>query len=114
MHGIKICRGAPTISHLLFVDDSFIFLLGTINEVNTIKEILSSYENVSRQSINYQKLEIYFSKNVQNTTQESLLDTLEVRESLGTGLYLGLPSLIGRNKKSTFNYIKDRIWQRIS
>ena len=27
--------------------------------------------------------------------------------------YLGLPSLVGRNKKASFNYIKERIWRKI-
>ncbi|XP_058722436.1 uncharacterized mitochondrial protein AtMg00310-like [Vicia villosa] len=37
-----------------------------------------------------------------------------VRHVLGTGKYLGLPSMIGRSKKATFAYIKDRIWNRIN
>ncbi|CAJ2647159.1 unnamed protein product [Trifolium pratense] len=28
--------------------------------------------------------------------------------------YLGLPSLIGRSKKATFNFIKDRVWKKIN
>jgi hypothetical protein len=28
--------------------------------------------------------------------------------------YLGLPYMVGKNKKETFAYIKDRIWKRIS
>jgi len=27
--------------------------------------------------------------------------------------YLGLPSLVGRNKKASFNYIKERVWRKI-
>lgn len=33
---------------------------------------------------------------------------------MGTGKYLGLPSMVGRSKKSTFGFIKDRVWQRIN
>ena len=28
-------------------------------------------------------------------------------------MYLGLPSLIGKNKKDVFSFIKDKAWQRI-
>ncbi|PNX73684.1 ribonuclease H [Trifolium pratense] len=37
-----------------------------------------------------------------------------VRHVLGTGNYLGLPSMIGRKKKQIFAFIKDRIWKRIN
>ncbi|PNY06371.1 ribonuclease H, partial [Trifolium pratense] len=32
---------------------------------------------------------------------------------MGHGKYLGLPSIIGRDKKSIFSFIKDRIWKKI-
>lgn len=32
---------------------------------------------------------------------------------LNTGGYLGLPSLIGRRKKTVFSHLKDRLWGRI-
>jgi ribonuclease HI len=37
-----------------------------------------------------------------------------VRHVLGTGTYLGLPSMVGRSKKATFGFIKDRIWKKIN
>jgi len=33
---------------------------------------------------------------------------------MGTGKYLGLPSMIGRDRKAAFAYIKDRVWQKIN
>ena len=27
--------------------------------------------------------------------------------------YLGLPSLVGKGKKVSFNYIKERVWQKL-
>lgn len=39
---------------------------------------------------------------------------LQVRAVMGTGKYLGLPSMIGRDRTSTFAYIKDRVWQKIN
>jgi hypothetical protein len=37
-----------------------------------------------------------------------------VRLVLGTEKYLGLPSMIGRDKNSIFAFIKDRIWKKIN
>jgi hypothetical protein len=31
---------------------------------------------------------------------------------LETGKYLDIPSMIGRSKKATFKFIKDRIWEK--
>lgn len=49
-----------------------------------------------------------------NNLQNVVTSILGLQAVLGTGKYLGLPSMIGRNKKATFNFIKDRVWQRIN
>ena len=33
---------------------------------------------------------------------------------LGTGKYLGLPSMVGRDHTAVFSYIKYRVWQKIN
>lgn len=42
-----------------------------------------------------------------------LIEILGVRNSLNMGRYLGLPSLVGREKQHIFNYVKDRLWQKL-
>ena len=59
-----ICNLAPSITHLLFADDSFLFFKATTEEASTAKEILNEYEAWSGQAVNYQKLAIFFSSNV--------------------------------------------------
>jgi hypothetical protein len=114
IHGVKICRGAPPVSHLLFADDCFLFCRSTLQETHHLMGILKTYEEASGQEINLTKSEVFYSRNLSLAAQEDLSKIMGVRHVLGTGSYLGLPSMIGRKKKDTFSYIKDRIWKRIN
>jgi hypothetical protein len=114
LHGIQICRGAPVVSHLLFADDCFLFCRSTVAECNHLMSLLKIYGDASGQEINLSKSEVFFSRNLSLPAQEDLSRIMGVRHVLGTGNYLGLPSMIGRKKKEVFAYIKDRIWKRIN
>ena len=113
INGSKVCRGAPSISHLFFADDSFLFFKSTEEETRVIHRILELYESYSGQAINLQKSGIMFSSNVRTDKQRVLSAILGVTNGINTARYLGLPSLIGRSKGATFSYIKDIIWKRI-
>ena len=41
---------------------------------------------------------------------QSLLGVPEIKEY---EKYLGLPTVVGRQKKASFNYIKDRVWGKL-
>ncbi|XP_058749172.1 uncharacterized protein LOC131622119 [Vicia villosa] len=114
IHGVQICRGAPSVSHLLFTDDCFLFCRANITEVHNIMEILNLYVAASGQDINLFKFEVFFSRNISLSAQEDLANIMGVRHVLGTCTYLGLPSLIGRSKKAAFGYVKDQIWKKIN
>ncbi|GAU27143.1 hypothetical protein TSUD_104520 [Trifolium subterraneum] len=77
-------------------------------------DILKTYEDASGQEVNMAKSEVFFSRNLSSAAQEDLSRLMGVKHVLGTGTYLGLPSMVGRSKKNTFAYVKDRIWKRIN
>ena len=79
-----------------------------------MRNILSVYEKASGQAVNLQKSEIFCSRNVSTAGHNNIANILGVKVVLGTGKYLGLPSMIGRSKKATFNFIKDRVWKKIN
>ncbi|GAU37390.1 hypothetical protein TSUD_22640 [Trifolium subterraneum] len=114
LHGVRICRGAPEVSHLLFADDCFLFCKASVAEVNELMMILHTYETASGQEVNLVKSEVFISRNMSQAAKEDLSRILGVKLVLGTGIYLGLPSMVGRSKKAIFSYIKDRIWRRIN
>uniref|UniRef100_A0A803Q029 Reverse transcriptase domain-containing protein n=1 Tax=Cannabis sativa TaxID=3483 RepID=A0A803Q029_CANSA len=47
IHGVQIARTAPPISHLMFADDTILFLRANEKEATNISEILSTYERWS-------------------------------------------------------------------
>lgn len=88
VHGIKICKEAPTISPLLFADDSVFFCCATVAEYSMLKHIFFTYETVSRQAINYSKSGVLFSGNVPMDMQSNLSNVLSIVEVLNTRRYL--------------------------
>jgi uncharacterized protein YegP (UPF0339 family) len=50
---------------------------------------------------------------VTHEVHEAIAYHLEVTHVLGTRKYFGLPSMIGKSKKSTFKFIMDKIWRKI-
>lgn len=64
IHGVKICNGAPRISHLFFANDSILFSKTSVGECSIIVDIISKYERASGQSVNLDKLDVIFSKGV--------------------------------------------------
>lgn len=59
IHGCQVSSNAPSTTHLLFVDDIFLFFKATRDETMKIKKILKKYESLSGQSINFYKSGIF-------------------------------------------------------
>ncbi|CAN0846495.1 hypothetical protein LINGRAHAP2_LOCUS4484 [Linum grandiflorum] len=91
----------------------FFFCRAELPEVRRLKQIFQKYEAASGQSINYQKSGIFFSPNTHEMLREGVRAVLGIYEPLDTGRYIGMASLVGRNKKAVFRYLKERVWQRI-
>ena len=75
--------------------------------------ILTKYEEVSRQKINRGKTQLFFSTNTQGNIKNRVKDLVGVEEVTQYEKYLGLPSFVGRAKKETFSYIRERVWHKI-
>ena len=112
--GTSIFRRAPFVSHLLLVDDCFLFFKAKESQAQVMKNVLNTYEVASGQAINLPKFEIFYSRNVADTLKNNITNILVVRAVLGTGKYLGMSSMIGRDRIAIFAYIKDRVWQHIN
>ena len=113
VHGVAICKRTPSISYLLFADDSLLFCRATQDEVQEVVDILQLYTKASSQLINLEKSSIFFSSNVDGVRRDWIKDKLKVKEVDRFKTYLGLPTLIGHSKYQTFAFLKDRVWKKL-
>lgn len=109
LHGCKIARGAPSVSHLLFADDCYLFFRATRSEASTMKTVLNRYERCSGQAINYRKSSITFSPNTSREDRNWLCTNLEVEEVARPDKYLGMPMFVGKNKRAAFGFLAEKV-----
>ncbi|GAA0187339.1 hypothetical protein LIER_34627 [Lithospermum erythrorhizon] len=60
--GVKISEGSPSISHILFADDTLILCKATQKEGEAIVSILRDYEEALGQKINFDKCGVSFER----------------------------------------------------
>ena len=109
IRGFSLCKNCPKISHLFFANDSLLFCRATKSDLQAIEAILSLYERASGQRLNREKTSIFFSKATSEGTSEEISNFLGVSEVKEYATYLGLPAVVGKNKKASLRYIKERI-----
>lgn len=111
--GYSLCKNGPKLTHLLFADNSLLFCRSTPQECEQVLGILDTYSKCSRQYISKSKTTIFCSKSTTLERKHLIKKALEVPEIRSYEKYLGLPSLIGRRKKVSFNYIKEWVWRKL-
>ena len=70
--------GGPTVTHLLFADDSVVFLEGSSDSFETLRSILQDYKVASGQKVNLQKSAIFFGKDTQDDVKDELKQVIGI------------------------------------
>ncbi|XP_019154646.1 PREDICTED: uncharacterized protein LOC109151183 [Ipomoea nil] len=106
-------QGGLHLSHIcFFADDSLLFFKANMQEVLEVKKCLGIYEAFSGQAVNFQKSSITFSRNTQVGVRDLVAEALGVGQEDDFGKYLGLPSVVGRNRRTIFAYVEQKLRQR--
>ncbi|XP_026383413.1 uncharacterized protein LOC113278906 [Papaver somniferum] len=114
IEGIKIAPNAPPISHLFFADDCLLFANADLLNVNNLLQIIEDFGAASGQMVNFSKSIVHFSINVPQRFCRILSRRLKVPSMNPNEKYLGIPLLIGKNKKQCFEHLQDKVKNKLS
>jgi hypothetical protein len=112
--GIRVSVRSPWVNHLLFADDSLLFMKATVESANRMNVILRIYEDCSGQRVNKEKSSIYFSPNTPLAARQSLKLLMGIAVEAFSERYLGLPTAIGRISSGTFDHLGERIRSKLN
>ena len=79
-------------SHLQYVDDLLVLIVGGIDDLRIIKLILNLFEGMSGLAINFHKTSI-FSTTTGQLAKDPLVQTLSRSKGMLPSIYLGCPYL---------------------
>lgn len=79
MDGIRINRTCPVIHHLIFTENSPVFIKATERSARALAEIVSKYGAASGQSINLAKSCVFFGKMTVATTRARIEGILGIK-----------------------------------
>ena len=105
--GVRVSCRSLWVSHLLFVDDSLIFINANGASATRLNEILQIYDEATGQRVNKEKSAIFFSPCTSEDHRNAVKASLNIQVEAFSEKYLGLPTAVGRITNEAFEYITD-------
>ncbi|KAM6541541.1 hypothetical protein CsatB_005988 [Cannabis sativa] len=113
IYGCKIARGAPSVSHMLFADDSYLYCQASEEEASRVMSLLHKFEVASGQKVNLAKSLIFFNNNIDASVRQRIMAITGMVQADEHSKYLGLPSTMGRNKNDVLGFLKEKVRKRV-
>ncbi|XP_070667346.1 uncharacterized protein [Malus domestica] len=87
----------------------YLFLMANLRNGENIMHILNKYCLASGQMMNSHKSSVYFGRNTPDQVRSQLGSLLGMPVVSDPGVYLGLPAIWGRSKRSSLAFVKGRV-----
>lgn len=102
-------RLEPTLSHLFFANDLFIFCKSDEKHDQLLKEILNNFCEVFDNKVNARKTNMFFSKRVEEFMTNMLNNLLAFQKVHNLGHYLRIPFFHQRVTNSTMYFGVEKV-----
>jgi hypothetical protein len=102
LEGLKVCRRAPGITHLLFADDSLLFFRANAAHASNVKTALTVFERNTGQLLSLSKCSLFVRDGRSEDEIQQVRTILGVERVDFDEKYLGLPTPLGRVKRGMF------------
>ncbi|KAK4282634.1 hypothetical protein QN277_013989 [Acacia crassicarpa] len=107
-------KGGVEVSHLLFADDLLLICEAEMDQMSLVMGILESFGNMSGQKVNFQKTNVYFSKNVDRIVQNEICMFASFKRKDDLGRYLGAYMAKGKGKGKNSQSLLDKMQSKLS
>lgn len=111
---VRASINGPKISNLAFADDLILFGEATQDQARIIMSCLDQFCDMSGSKVSLAKSRVFFSKNTNMETRKLICDELKLEETQGLGTYLGVPTINGRTSKREYQYLVERINEKLA
>ena len=111
---VKASQSGLAFSHLFFANDLMLFAKVDGVNYSAIRDVLDLFCSFSGQTVSESKSRVYFSPNLDKDTRESLCDILGFASTPFLGKYLGFPLKQPGSSFQDFNFILDRVKQKLT
>lgn len=111
---VKIARSAPSISHLIFADDSLFFYKANNDSCRKIRQTVDLFCRISGEAINFDKSSVIFSPNIPNCVKLELKDIFKTPCSENLGRYLGCNVEVDGRSTQAYHSLVDKIHRKIT
>ena len=110
---LKVCWGAPGISHLVFADHSLLFFKADANQAECVSVVLQKFGRATGQLVNLGKCSIMFGEACPVQQQNIVKHILQVTRASFEMKYLGLPTPESRMYKGHFQNLQSHLRKRL-
>jgi hypothetical protein len=111
---LHVSRHDPRISHLLFANETLMFMEVSADQATVVNNALRQYERCTDQLINPSKCSMMMGANCAQKDKNSVMQIFRVSNVTVEEKHLGLPTHQGRMCKNKFKPTKERLAKRMS